>query len=132
MEEQRHRVAIAVVDDDVSVCKALQRLLHAAGFDVATFASGEEFCFSLESLRPECLVLDLRMPGMSGLDVLRFLDQSGFRMPVIVISGDSEPQIIAQCLSAGASSYLCKPFDDVALLSAIQRAVAPAGAASEH
>ena len=127
MHEQRPRVAIAVVDDDMSVRKALERLLRVAGFDVATFASGEEFYFSLESLRPDCLVLDLHMPGMSGLDVLRCLDQAGFQMPVIVISGDAEPETRAQCLSAGATDYLCKPFDEEALLSAIQNAMAPAG-----
>jgi FixJ family two-component response regulator len=126
MHEQRPRVAIAVVDDDMSVRKALERLLRVTGFDVATFASGEEFYFSLESLRPDCLVLDLHMPGMSGLDVLRRLDQAGFQVPVIVISGDAEPQTRAQCLSAGATDYLRKPFDDEALLSAIQHAMAPA------
>jgi len=62
----------------MSVRKALQRLLRVAGFDVTAFASGLEFYFSLESLRPDCLVLDLHMPGMSGLDVLRCLDQAGF------------------------------------------------------
>lgn len=71
MHERRARVAIAVVDDDISVRKALQRLLRVASFDVATFASGEEFYFSLESLHPDCLILDLQMPGMSDLDVVR-------------------------------------------------------------
>lgn len=110
----------------MSVRKALERLLRVAGFDVATFASGEEFYFSLESLRPDCLVLDLHMPGMNGLDVLRCLDQAGFQVPVIVISGDAEPKTRAQCLSAGAADCLCKPLDDEALLSAIQHAIASA------
>lgn len=126
MHERRARVAIAVVDDDISVRKALQRLLRVASFDVATFASGEEFYFSLESLHSDCLILDLQMPGMSGLDVLRCLDQAGFQVPVVMISGDSEPQTRTQCLSAGAKDYLCKPFGDEALLLAIRQAMASA------
>ena len=124
MHEQRPRVA--VVDDDMSVRKALERLLRVAGFDVAAFASGEEFYFSLESLRPDCLVLDLHMPSMNGLEVQRRLRQADIRLPVVVITGHDEPETRAQCLSAGATDYLCKPFDDEALLSAIQHAMAPA------
>jgi len=122
MDQQRPR--IAVVDDEVSVRKSLRRLLRAFGFDVATFASGNVFFYSLELQHPDCLILDLHMPGMNGLGVQRRLTKAGLRVPVIVITGHDEPETRAQCLSAGAADYLCKPFDDEALLSAIQHAMA--------
>ena len=126
MPERRLPVAVAVVDDDMSIRKALERLLRAVGFDVATFASWSEFYFSSEPRHPDCLVLDLHMPGMGGLDALRSLDHPSFRVPVIIITGHDEPETRAQCLSAGAIDYLCKPLDDEALLSAIQDATAGA------
>ena len=122
MDEQRPRVA--VVDDDLSVRKALERLLRAAGFDAATFASVHEFFYSLEEQRPDCVVLDLHTPGMNGLEVQRCIEQAGVQVPVIVITGHDEPETRAQCLSAGATDYLCKPFNDKELLAAIQRAMA--------
>jgi len=117
------RPRVAVVDDDLSVRKALERLLRAAGFDAATFASAHEFFYSLEGQHPDCLVLDLHMPDMNGLEVQRRLGQTGVRIPVVVITGHDEPQTRAQCLSAGATDYLCKPLNDEALLAAIQRAM---------
>jgi FixJ family two-component response regulator len=117
------RPRVAVVDDDLSVRKALERLLRAAGFDAVTFASAHEFFYSLEAQHPDCLVLDLHMPGMNGLEVQRRLGQTGVRIPVVVITGHDEPQTRAQCLSAGATDYLCKPLNDEALLAAIQRAM---------
>jgi FixJ family two-component response regulator len=125
MEDQRPR--IAVVDDDLSVRRALERLLRAAGFDAAVFASGHEFFFFLESQTADCLVLDLHMPGMNGLEVQRRLKESGIQLPIIVITGHDEPQTRAQCLTAGAAAYLCKPLSDKALLAAIADAIsAPA------
>src|SRR5262245_9959112 len=116
---------VAVVDDDGSVRRALERLLRAAGFDVSSFASAPEFFCSLETRWPNCLVLDLHMPGMNGLEVQRRLQQAGIRVPVIVITGHDEPQTRAQCLSAGAVDYLCKPLNDEALILAIQNALSP-------
>jgi FixJ family two-component response regulator len=121
MHEQRPR--IAVVDDEVSVRKSLRRLLRAFGFDVATFASGNVFFYSLEIQRPDCLILDLYMPGMNGLEVQGRLTQAGLRVPVIVITGHDEPRTRAQCLAAGATDYLCKPFNDDELLTAIDSAI---------
>lgn len=124
MDKQRPR--IAVVDDEVSVRKSLRRLLQAFGFDVATFDSGNVFFYSLELQHPDCLILDLHMPGMNGLEMQRRLTQAGLRVPVIVITGHDEPQTRAQCLSAGAADYLRKPFNDIELLATIQRAMASA------
>jgi FixJ family two-component response regulator len=120
------RPRIAVVDDDLSVRRALERLLRASGFDTAVFATGQEFLFFLEDQRPDCLVLDLHMPGMNGLEVQRRLRQVGIDLPVVVITGHDEPQTRAQCLSAGAARYLCKPLNDEALIAAIQGAMAAA------
>jgi FixJ family two-component response regulator len=118
----RSRLRIAVVDDDESVLKALKRLLRAANLDADTFASGREFLDSLPAQVPDCIVLDLHMPGMNGLDIQRQLARGALRVPIVVITGHDEPQTRAQCLSAGAAAYLRKPLDDEALLDAIHRA----------
>ena len=122
----RSRLRIAVIDDDESVRKALRRLLRAANLDADTFASGRDFLDSLAAQLPDCIVLDLHMPGMNGLDVQQQLARSGLQLPIVIITGHDEPLARAQCLSAGAAAYLRKPLDDEALLDAIHRA---AGAA---
>ena len=118
----RSQLRIAVVDDDESVRKALKRLLRAANLDADTFASGREFLDSLAAQVPDCIVLDLHMPGMNGLDIQQQLARGALRVPIVVITGHDEPQTRAQCLSAGAAAYLRKPLDDEALLDAIHRA----------
>jgi FixJ family two-component response regulator len=118
----RSRLRIAVIDDDASVRKALKRLLRAANLDADTFASGKDFLDSLAAQVPDCIVLDLHMPGMNGLDVQQQLARSGLQLPIVVITGHDEPMARAQCLSAGAAAYLRKPLDDEALLDAIHRA----------
>ena len=121
----RLRMSVAIVDDDESVRRALQRLLHASDLIAETYASGQEFLDSLKSRRrPDCLVLDLQMPGMNGLEVQRELTNAGLRLPVVVITGHDEPGAGARCLSAGAAAYLRKPFDDRTILDAIAAAVA--------
>jgi FixJ family two-component response regulator len=120
------RPRIAVLDDDLSVRRALERLLRASDFDAAVFASGHEFFHSLEGHTPDCLILDLHMPGMNGIEVQRRLLQTGIRLPVVVITGHDEPQTRAQCLDAGAAAYLCKPLNDEELIAAIQGAIAAA------
>jgi FixJ family two-component response regulator len=119
----RSRVRVAVVDDDEPVRKALKRLLRAANLDAETFASGQEFLDSLASTWPDCIILDLHMPGMNGLDVQQRLAQGGQAIPIVVITGHDQPQTRAQCLSGGAVAYLRKPLDERALLDAIERAV---------
>jgi FixJ family two-component response regulator len=116
------RLCIAVIDDDESVRKALGRLLRAANLGAETFASGREFLDSLSSHVPDCIVLDLHMPGMNGLDVQHQLSRSGLQVPVVVITGHDEPQARADCRSAGAATYLLKPLDDEVLLDAVHQA----------
>lgn len=114
---------IAVVDDDESVRKALKRLLRASNLDAKTFESGGDFLASLASYQPDCVILDLHMPGMNGLDVQRQLTRNGVPLPVVIITGHDEPQTRAQCLAAGATAYMCKPLDEEVLLDAIRRAI---------
>jgi FixJ family two-component response regulator len=119
---KKSRLRIAIIDDDESVRNALKRLLRAANLDAETFASGRDFLDSLSSHRPDCVVLDLHMPGMNGLDIQRQLARNGLRLPVVIITGHDEPQTRVACLSAGAAAYLRKPLDDEALLQAIHQA----------
>ena len=114
---------IAVVDDDVSVCKALRRLLIASGLDTTTFLSGQAFLNSLATRPPDCVVLDFHMPELTGLDVLNALQRAGSRLPVIVITGRHDPGSEALCQAAGAVCYLSKPIGDEVLLGAIADAV---------
>src|SRR5262249_2482580 len=118
----RHR--IAVVDDDHSVRKALCRLLRSVDLDGEAYGSGKEFLQALRSSMPDCLVLDLRMPDMTGLELRRHLTDSGVQLPTIMITGHDEPGARAECMAAGASRYLRKPLDDKALLKAIDTAIA--------
>jgi FixJ family two-component response regulator len=117
------RIRVAIVDDDEPVRKALCRLLRASNLDADLYASGEEFVGSLNARLPDCVVLDLRMPGITGLDVQHHLTKSDIRVPVVVITGHEEPDVRVRCQSAGATAYLCKPLDDKILLQAILEAV---------
>ena len=121
------RPRIVVVDDDESVRKALQRLLRASDLDADTFASAQDFLASLpHAPLPDCLVLDLQMPGTSGLDLQRQLVRTGPQVPTVVITGHDEPGMEARCLAAGARAYLRKPLEAGTLLAAIEAAIDPA------
>src|SRR5215471_12615822 len=95
--------AIAVVDDEAPVRKALGRLLRSAGFGVTTFGSGNEFLDSLEVRRPDCAILDLHLPGLSGLEVQQKLSQQHISLPCIVITGKDEPGTAERALACGSA-----------------------------
>jgi FixJ family two-component response regulator len=116
-------LAIAVVDDEAAVRKALARLLQASGFDVETFSSGETFLDSLQRHRLDCAILDLHLPGLSGLEVQQQLTLKNISMPCIVITGKDEPGTHERALAFGAAAYLCKPVDEHTLVEAITSAV---------
>ena len=120
------RQRIAIVDDDATVATALRRLCLASDFDANTFPSGRAFLDSLAERRPDCVILDLHMPGMNGLDVLQQLARVLPALPVIVITAHDEPSSRARCLAAGARGYLSKPVGDETLLRSIADAVAGA------
>jgi FixJ family two-component response regulator len=115
---------VAVVDDDLSIRRSLERLLRAAGYRVKTFASAREFLERGASDRPDCAVLDVRMPGQSGLDLHGKLAAAGGDIPAIFISGDADFPMADRAKKAGATDFLPKPFDASVLLSAIERAIA--------
>jgi FixJ family two-component response regulator len=117
----RHR--IAVVDDDNSVRKALRRLLRSAELDAETYGCGSEFLKALPTSVPDCVVLDLQMPEMSGLELQQHLRSRGLSLPVVIVTGHDEPGLQARCLEAGANGYLRKPIDSRALVEAISRAI---------
>ena len=114
---------IAVVDDDAFVRKALERLIGSAGFSVESFASGAEFLRSADDHQPDCVVLDLHMPEMSGFEVQSRLARAHPYVPVVVITGHDTPESRSRSLDGGAKSYLCKPVDDETLLEAIDAAI---------
>jgi RNA polymerase sigma factor (sigma-70 family) len=114
---------VFVVDDDALVRRSLERLILSVGLRVKTFSTAQEF---LECKRPEgpaCVVLDVRMPGLSGLDLQEKLSATGLDMPVIFVTGHGTVPMSVRAMKAGAIDFLQKPFDDQILLDAIQRAI---------
>ena len=114
---------LAVVDDDADVRVALSRLVASAGFAVEAFGSGADFLRSVQDHVPDCVVLDLHMPEMSGTDVQGALACGHPAVPVVVITGHDTAESRALAMHLGASAYLCKPVDDEALLGAIGAAI---------
>ena len=115
---------VAVVDDDRSVGIALCRLLRAAGIEAKAVESAAGFLESLGEQLPDCLVLDVQMPGVNGLELQQRLKDIAVSLPVIMITGRDEASIHAICMAMGASSYLRKPLNDDDLLDAVERAIA--------
>jgi FixJ family two-component response regulator len=114
---------VYVVDDDPSIRDALDSLIRSVGFRAQTFASAQDF---LRSVRPDalgCLVLDVRLPGLSGLDLQRELARVDIRIPIIFITGHGDIPMSVSAMKAGAVEFLTKPFRDQDLLDAIQAAV---------
>jgi FixJ family two-component response regulator len=114
---------VFVIDDDPSVRGAIERLVKAVGFRVATFESGQEFLESKLPEVPSCVVLDVRLPGFSGLDLQRQMTESGIRVPIIFITGHGDIPMSVQAMKAGAVEFLTKPFRDQDLLDAIGKAI---------
>jgi FixJ family two-component response regulator len=113
---------IAVVDDDPSVLKALARLLRAHALNTSTFTSARQFLASLREGHPECLIADLQMPGMTGLELQQALRRDGIRIPTVIITAHDDSSIRSRCEAAGAVSFLTKPLQDTMLLAAIEAA----------
>ena len=114
---------VFIVDDDSSVRKSLARLVRAAGFDVETFASAREFLTRPRYDGPSCLVLDVRMPGLSGLDLQETLATAGQPLSIVFITGFPDVRARVKAMKGGAIDFLSKPVNDKDLLDAIERAV---------
>jgi FixJ family two-component response regulator len=115
---------VCVVDDDESILRALRRVLNAGGFRVETFTSAEQFLDSEHRARADCLVLDVHLGGLSGLDLQERLARSGASTPVVIITAYDDARTREQARQAGAIEYLRKPFDDDSLIDAIHKAIA--------
>jgi FixJ family two-component response regulator len=117
------RVLVSVVDDDESVRESLPDLLKEFGFEPRAFASAEEFLLSDDVNRTVCLILDIAMPNMSGLDLQRALQARGHKIPVIFITAQTDSAVRTRAIQQGAVSVLQKPFNDTDLLTAIEAAL---------
>src|SRR5262245_62303710 len=116
---------VAVVDDDELMRGALQGLLKEAGLPARAFASGEEFLRSGAQHLSSCLIADIRMPGMSGLDLQARLNAEHVRVPIIFITAHGDERIREHALRSGAAGFLAKPFDDDVLLRSVRAALGP-------
>ena len=114
---------VAIVDDDDSMRSALAGLLKAVGLPARAFASAEEFLKSGQQHQTACLIADIRMPGMSGLELQATLNAEHCKIPTIFITAHGDARMRMQALRAGAVEFLAKPFDDEALLDSVQAAL---------
>lgn len=113
---------VAIVDDNASVLKALARLLSTSSLVARTFQSGAQFLASLVETRPDYLILDLQMPGMTGLEIQQHLAREGIQIPTIIITAYGDAEMQARCEAAGAIAYLPKPVNPSSLFAAIESA----------
>jgi FixJ family two-component response regulator len=124
MRESREQDAIiAIVDDDPSVRRGLERLIRSAGWKAETFASAQEFLARPGAEAPSCLVLDLQLPGLSGLALQKRMAEVGLEIPIVFLTGHGSIPASVQAMKAGAIEFLTKPVDEQDLLNAIQEAV---------
>jgi len=113
---------IAIVDDDPSVLKALTRLLRARAFLARTYGSAREFLAALPDGLPSCLILDVQMPDMTGLELLHHLAHRHIQIPTIIITAHGDVGVRERCEAAGAVAFLVKPLQDTSLFAAIDAA----------
>jgi FixJ family two-component response regulator len=124
MREPREPEAlVAIVDDDPSVRRGLQRLIQSAGWKVESFASAQEFLVFPRTAAPTCLVLDLQLPGLSGLDLQKRLAKIGLEIPIVFLTGHGNIPASVQAMKAGAVEFLTKPIDEQDLFRAIREAI---------
>ena len=118
-----NRAVVFVVDDDPSMRRSLDTLLRSVGLDVRLFSSAQEFMPAKRPDLPGCIVLDVRLPGMSGLTFQEELAKTGIALPVIFITGHGDVPMTVRAMKAGAVEFLTKPFDDQVLLDAVHAAI---------
>ncbi|MGH7832359.1 MAG: response regulator transcription factor [Candidatus Binatia bacterium] len=117
---------IAIVDDDESVCRAIKRLVRSLGMTAETFASGRKFLDLIEampSFHADCVVLDVQMPGLNGLEVQEQLVRSGHKLPIVFITAHDDVGARERALAGGAVAFLRKPFDDELLMKTLRAAL---------
>jgi FixJ family two-component response regulator len=121
--KNEERPTIFVVDDDASMRDALKNLFRSVGLDVETFGAAQDFLSGKRSKAPGCLVLDVRLPGVSGLELQHQLADANIEIPIVFITGHGDIQMSVRAMKAGAVEFLTKPFRDQDLLDAVQQAV---------
>ena len=126
------KTLISVVDDDQSMSRMLQRVITAAGFEVASFGSAEEFLESAALGSSGCLILDMNLPGMSGVDLQQHLNDSGREIPIIFISAQADDTVKRRVLAAGAAGFFNKPFSIESLLTTVLSQVVGSGAVANN
>ena len=114
---------VFIIDDDAAVRASIQDLLESLGFRSESFETAEQFLGSKRSDGPSCLVLDVRLPGVNGLDFQRRLADAGFQIPIIFITGHGDIPMSVKAMKSGAAEFLTKPFQDTDLLDAIRQAL---------
>jgi FixJ family two-component response regulator len=114
---------VFIIDDDSSMRRAIHDLVESVGLRARSFGSGEEFLAVKQIVRPSCLVLDVRLPQISGLDFQRKLGEKGLKIPIIFVTGHGDVPMSVRALKSGAVEFLTKPFRDQDLLDAIQQAI---------
>ena len=123
MASKESRRVVVIVDDDELIRDSLSGLMKEAGYPALTFASAEDFLNSGELENTGCLIADIRMPGMSGLELQSRLSRDNLRIPIIFITAQGDEKMRMQALRAGAVEFLAKPFDDDALLDSVRAAL---------
>ena len=123
MANEKKQKLVAIVDDDESIRNALVGLMKAAGFPARAFASAQEFLNLREWENTACLIADIRMPGMSGLELQAKLNSNYHTIPIIFITAHGDEKMRMQALRAGAVEFLTKPFDDEALIDSVRAAL---------
>ena len=121
----KNKIYVAVVDDDESFARALGRVLRASEFDVRTFPSAEDFLAPNMFPTPDCLVLDIQLGGMDGVELQQRLHELGDRTPIIFVTAHDAPEVRAEAVQAGCVAYLRKPVASRALLEAVAKALRP-------
>jgi two-component system response regulator TtrR len=114
---------VFVIDDDESICRSLRRLIQSAGFHVRTFTSGNDFLNQGCQNMPGCILLDVRMPEVSGLELQKRLNDSGCKMPIIFMSAHQDTKTREKAIHAGAIAFLQKPFEDQLLVETLRSAL---------
>jgi len=123
---------VHVIDDDEAIRDSLSFLFGTVGLDVRTYESAAVFLSNLSGVDAGCIVTDVRMPGISGVDLLRRLREVGVQIPVIVITGHGDVQLAVEAMKVGARDFIEKPFDDEILLGAVRSALNDAGRKAQH
>jgi FixJ family two-component response regulator len=122
-ELQESDAIVAIVDDDPSVRRGLERLIRSLGWKAETFASAQEFLARPRTEAPSCLVLDLQLPGLSGLELQKRMAEAGLETPIVFLTGHGDIPASVKAMKAGAVEFLTKPVDEQDLLNAIQEAI---------